>query len=136
MYQTIWKSSRTLMFACFTLLGASQAWAGSVHFVAPENGATVGQDVAIVMAVDGMQVHAAGDVIPNTGHHHLIIDGKFVAKGETVAKDATHKHFGKGQTKTVLHLTPGDHTLTLQFADGHHHSYGKEMSATIRVHVR
>ncbi|MFQ5518672.1 MAG: DUF4399 domain-containing protein [Mariprofundus sp.] len=108
----------------------------SVRFVQPADGAVVGQDVNIVMAVDGMKVHKAGELIEGTGHHHLIIDGSFIVKGEGVPKDATHKHFGKGQTETTIRLAPGEHTLTLQFADGHHQSYGKPISTTITVHVK
>jgi len=108
----------------------------NVELVQPKDGATVSQEVKVVMAVHGMQLHKAGDLIDGTGHHHLIIDGSFVAQGEAVAKDETHKHFGKGQSETTLHLTPGDHTLTLQFADGHHQSYGKAMSQTIKLHVK
>jgi len=107
-----------------------------VEFIEPKDGAMVGQAVNVVMAAHGMQVHKAGDLIEGTGHHHIIIDGAFIAKGEVVPKDETHKHFGKGQTGTILHLTPGDHTLTLQLADGHHQSYGKSMSQTITVHVK
>jgi len=118
------------------LQACSQGSASSVEFVEPKDGATVSPAVHIVMAAHGMKIHKAGAVIEGTGHHHIIIDGSFVAKGEAVAKDATHKHFGKGQTETVLNLTPGDHTLTLQLADGHHQSYGKAMSQTITVHVK
>ena len=50
-------------------------------------------------------------------------------------KDATHIHFGKGQTVDTLALTPGTHTLTLQFANGVHESYGKDWSKTITVEV-
>jgi len=110
--------------------------APGVEFVEPVDGATVSQMVNVVMAVQGMQVHKAGELVEGTGHHHIIIDGAFIAKGEVVPKDETHKHFGKGQTGTILHLTPGDHTLTLQLADGHHQSYGKSMSQTITVHVK
>ncbi len=49
--------------------------------------------------------------------------------------DSTHIHFGKGQTNTDLELNPGMHTLTLQFADGLHQSYGEKMSATIEIEV-
>jgi len=107
-----------------------------VAFTGPQDGASVGQDVKVVMDVHGMQVHKAGELIDGTGHHHLIIDGQFVPKGEVVGKDATHKHFGKGQTETTIHLMPGEHTLTLQFADGHHQSYGRDMSETIHLHVK
>ncbi|MDQ6974353.1 MAG: DUF4399 domain-containing protein, partial [Mariprofundaceae bacterium] len=90
----------------------------------------------VVMAVEGMRVHKAGDLIKETGHHHVVVDGGFIPKGDVVAKDETHKHFGKGQTETRLHLTPGEHSLTLQFADGHHQSYGKAMSQTIHIFVK
>ena len=53
-----------------------------------------------------------------------------------VPADATHLHFGKGQTETMLKLTPGKHTLTLQFADGAHQSYGPDLSSTITVEVK
>ncbi len=50
--------------------------------------------------------------------------------------DETHIHFGKGQKETTITLSPGKHTLTLQFADGAHISYGKEMSKKISVNVK
>ncbi|MDX8408061.1 MAG: DUF4399 domain-containing protein [Mariprofundaceae bacterium] len=136
-------SKKTLMRALLAaatvplLMACSQGAHGPhVAFIEPQDGATVGQDVKVVMDVHGMQVHKAGELIDGTGHHHLIIDGSFVPKGEVVGKDATHKHFGKGQTETTLHLKPGEHTLTLQFADGHHQSYGRDMSETIHLHVK
>lgn len=107
-----------------------------VDFAAPRDGAEVESPFKVVMQVHGMKVHKAGELIEGTGHHHLIIDGSFIPKGETVPKDATHLHFGKGQTQTELTLPAGDHTLTLQFADGHHQSYGRALSKTIRVHVK
>ena len=50
--------------------------------------------------------------------------------------DDTHIHFGKGQTETELKLAPGKHTLTMQFADGAHRSYGPDLSSTISVTVK
>jgi len=120
-----------LMQACSSVDSAS-----GVELVQPKDGATVSQSVNVVMAAHGMKVHKAGELIEGTGHHHLIVDGAFIPKGEVVPKDETHKHFGKGQSETTLHLSPGDHTLTLQFADGHHQSYGKTMSQTIKLHVK
>jgi len=118
------------------MICSQQAFAANVEFTQPEDGAVVSQDVKVVMAVHGMQVHKAGELIEGTGHHHLIIDGAFVPGGEVVAKDATHRHFGKGQTETTIHLTPGKHSLTLQFADGHHQSYGEPWSKTIAIRVK
>lgn len=107
----------------------------SVDFVSPAEGSMVRSPVQVVMDVEGMVVKPAGEMGENTGHHHLIIDGGPVAKDQVVPADATHLHFGKGQKETEVELSPGDHTLTLQFADGAHRSYGPEMSKTIHVTV-
>ncbi len=53
-----------------------------------------------------------------------------------IAKDSTHLHYGKAQTSTELKLTPGKHTLALEFADGLHRSYGSQMAATVSVTVK
>ena len=82
-----------------------------------------------------MAIHPAGELVAKTGHHHLIVDGAPIPAGKMVPVDAKHIHFGKGQTETVLKLTPGLHTLTLQFADGAHGSYGPNLSSTIQVTV-
>jgi len=126
------------MFAMLpAMMACSQAEHGPhVEFIQPQDGMDVGPNVKVVMDVHGMKVHKAGELIEGTGHHHLIIDGSFVPKGEVVGKDATHKHFGKAQTEAMIELTPGEHTLTLQFADGHHQSYGRNLSETIHVHVK
>ena len=107
-----------------------------VSFTSPRDGATVGQDVEVVMSVQGMRVEPAGEAVEGAGHHHLIIDGHYEPKGEAVPKDEKHLHFGKGETETSVHLTPGTHSLTLQFADGLHRSYGLEMSKTIVIQVK
>jgi len=119
---------------------SATAWAHDsdehgVHFVAPLNHAVVDDDIHVVMAVDGMAVRKAGELKQGTGHFHIIVDGNFVPAGEVVAKDATHRHFGKGQVEADLKLSEGSHTLTLQFADGHHVSYGKDWSQTIQLQV-
>ncbi|SIT40720.1 conserved exported hypothetical protein [Paraburkholderia ribeironis] len=115
---------------------AGVAQAASVSFVQPKDGATVSNPVHVVFAVDGMNIAPAGTMTDGTGHHHLLIDGKPLPKGEVVPTNDKSLHFGKGQTETDLTLPPGDHTLTLQFGDGAHRSYGPEMSKTITVHVK
>ena len=107
-----------------------------VYFVNIKNGENVTSPIIVEMGVHGMSVEPAGKLIPNTGHHHLIIDGSFVEKGRLVPKDETHLHFGKGQTSDTLSLSPGMHTLTLQFANGLHESYGKDWSTTISISVK
>ena len=121
------------------LLSLSSAFAASaskVHFTKPLDKEVVAQTFKVEFTVDGMAVEKAGAPKEGTGHHHLIIDGKAVEKGQIVPKDETHKHFGDGSTSTTISLKPGKHTLTLQFADGTHKSYGEEYSTTISVEVK
>lgn len=87
------------------------------------------------MQVDGMVVQPAGEAVEGSGHHHLIVDGGCIPSGEPVPKNATHMHFGKGQTETVLSLTPGEHTLSLQFANGEHQSCGTDWCHSIHVNI-
>jgi hypothetical protein len=115
---------------------SGMAQAAGVSFVQPADGATVSNPVHVVFAVEGMKIAPAGTMTEGTGHHHLLIDGKALPKGEVIPVSDKSLHFGKGQTETDLTLPPGDHTLTLQFGDGAHRSYGPEMSKTITVHVK
>jgi len=108
----------------------------TVFFLEPKDGAVVEKTFVVKMAADAIEVAPAGEVKENSGHHHIIVDGTFIKKGETVPKDAQHKHFGKGQVETSLTLSKGEHTLTLQFADGMHTSYGSTMSQTIKITVK
>ena len=119
-----------------TLLACTKADSKKVYFKNLTDGQTVTTPVKIEMGVVGMTVMKAGEVKEGFGHHHLIIDGSAVPTGEVVLKDATHMHFGDGATETTVPLTAGKHTLTLQFADGAHKSYGPEMSTTITVTVQ
>jgi hypothetical protein len=107
-----------------------------VYFVSPADGSTVSSPVKVVFGVKGMEIKPAGVVVAGTGHHHLIINADPPAQGIVIPADATHLHFGKGQTEAEVKLEPGTYRLTMQFADGYHASYGKEMSASIKVTVK
>jgi hypothetical protein len=116
--------------------GHAGAQSSGVVFTEPPNGTVVTSPFKVRFQARDMKVVPAGDMTPNTGHHHLIINGSAVATGDVVTFDATHLHFGKGQTETDLTLPPGRYTLTLQFANGAHQSYGETMSETIEVTVK
>lgn len=107
----------------------------SVSFTMPADGDTVTSPVKVAFAVTGAEVKPAGELVKGTGHHHVIVDGQPVTAGEVVPKDDTHIHYGGGQTEAEIELAPGSHTLTLQFADGMHRSYGKDLTSTITVTV-
>jgi hypothetical protein len=91
--------------------------------------------VLVKMAAENILVKPAGQIEAGSGHHHLLIDTESTPKGTVVGQDPQHLHFGKGQTEAEIELTPGEHTLELQFADGIHRAYGPELSAKIKVTV-
>ena len=140
--------SRRVFFGLFALgFAAVLAFAGyaqgaekkemkdGVFFVEPKDGAQVKSPVKVAMGVAGMTIKPSGGVVKGTGHHHIIINGGSMRKGKVIPTDAMHPHYGKGQTEASLKLAPGDYTLTMQFADGLHRSYGKKWSATISIKV-
>ena len=65
-------------------------------------------------------VAPAGTDVPNTGHHHLLIDTALPPMDEPIPSDKRHVHFGRGQTETLLDLPPGTHTLQLLMGDARH----------------
>ena len=87
------------------------------------------------MGVEGMVVKPAGAVEDGSGHHHIIIDSDPIPNGMIVPADEQHKHFGKGQTETELTLAPGEYNIQLQFANGVHLSYGKNLNTDITIFV-
>lgn len=112
------------------------AFAQSVSFVEPVDGATLTSPFKVKFEIKGMDVKPAGDMTAKTGHHHLLINMGPMKAGEMIPMDEKHLHFGKGQTETDVTLPPGKYTLTLQFANGAHQSYGPELSKSIKVIVK
>jgi hypothetical protein len=108
----------------------------SVFFKNIQTGAILSSPFLVEMGVEGMEVEKAGMINELKGHHHIIINSNFIADGDIVPANAQHIHFGGGQTETQLDLEAGNYSLTLQFADGMHQSYGEKMSKTINVTVR
>jgi hypothetical protein len=113
------------------------------YFVNIKDGDKVRSPFRVAFAVSGMGVSpVAAGKIDNTGHHHILINMKmpadikqpipFDAPGDT--KNQRYKHFGKGETETVLDLPPGKHTLRLLFADHNHVPYYvKSKEITVEV---
>lgn len=101
-----------------------------------QNNATVTSPFTAKFGVKGYEVvPASAEFEEGTGHHHIIVDGEYMEKGTVVPFDATHLHYGKAQKEGEITLEPGTHTLTLQFANGKHVSYGKKFASTITVNV-
>ncbi|MFQ5697268.1 MAG: DUF4399 domain-containing protein [Myxococcota bacterium] len=91
-----------------------------VYFISPHDGETVGAPVRVRFGLRGMGVAPAGVDLPGTGHHHLIIDAKLPPLDLPIPNDAQHRHFGAGQTETLLDLPAGRHTLQLLLGDARH----------------
>lgn len=102
-----------------------------VYFIAPQNGAKLHNPVTIKFGLKGLGIAPAGVKFDNTGHHHLLVDTDLSEVKLDVPMPATDKivHFGKGQTETMLTLTPGKHTLQLVFADSLHQSFDPPLTS-------
>jgi hypothetical protein len=93
-----------------------------VYIINLKDGAKVKSPFLVQFGLSGMGIAPAGVEKPNTGHHHLLIDTTLTAeqmKGAIPADD-THKHFGAGQTETMVTLPKGKHTLQLVLGDWSH----------------
>lgn len=126
----------TLITETITLDVLDTVGGKGVFFVDLKDSQEVKNPVLVKMGVKGMEIENAGAISELKGHHHIIVDGESTPEGQPVLLDETHLHFGKGQTETELKLTPGYHTITLQFGNGVHSSYGPRWSKTITINVK
>ena len=88
-----------------------------VYIISPADGDEVRSPVTVVFGLKGAGVAPAGIDLPNTGHHHLIIDGEVTSLDTPIPADAQHVHFGLGQTEATVELEPGEHVLSLALGD-------------------
>jgi len=87
------------------------------YFISPANGQTVSNPVLVRFGLKGMGIAPAGIDMPNTGHHHVIVDKPQPPAGMPIPTDEHHLHFGGGQTEASITLPPGKHTLQLVLGD-------------------
>ena len=106
------------------------------YFRQPTTAAIVPPTFVVKMGAVGLTVDPSGEVVPGSGHMHILVDTDFIPAGEVIPTDEQHLHFGDGSLEAELTLTPGEHTLHLQFADGAHTALeGDEYRDTIIVFV-
>ena len=100
-------------------LARSEAPASAqVRILSPANGATVPATFTVQFGLKGMGIAPAGNNIPGTGHHHLLVDNQSTPDFDRpLPANQNVIHFGKGQTETELTLAPGEHTLQLLLGD-------------------
>ena len=108
-----------------------------VFFANLKDGQTVTSPLKVEMGVDAMSVDTANGILkPASGHHHILVDMDSIKTGEVIKKDSVHIHFGNAQTSAEIKLPPGKHSLTLQFADAMHRSYGSKLTSKVTVEVK
>ena len=92
----------------------------AVYFIDPSDGDVVSSPVLVRFGLKGMGVAPAGTEKAKTGHHHLIVDTDLPSFDEPIPSDEKHRHFGGGQTETLVELPPGKHSLQLLVGDQNH----------------
>lgn len=103
-----------------TLVRTTSAADATVFFISPADGDTVSNPIKIVFGIAGMAVVPAGNDVPHSGHHHLLIDSGMPDLGLPIPKDENHVHFGGGSTEAEITLPPGEHTLQMLLGDHVH----------------
>jgi hypothetical protein len=108
----------------------------SVDFSNLQNDQAVRSPFQVDFAIRGMGVAPAGVALAGTGHHHILVNRSLPRSvTDKLPFDDSHRHFGKGQTATLLNLPPGRHTLRLLFADHEHRPYfvfSREVAVQVR----
>ena len=126
-----------LFLNMFFLSEAALANSPKVYFIEPANGAFVEETFKVKFGLENFGVAPAGYDIPNTGHHHLLIDTSLADLKSPIPADSRHIHFGKGQTETSITLEQGEHQLTLVMGNFAHIPHDVPIiSETITVIVK
>ena len=91
------------------------------YFINLQNNDKTLTTFVVQFGLKGLGIAPAGINIPNTGHHHLLIDHPTLPNLKSpLGANNNIKHYGKGQTEAVLNLSPGKHTLQLVLGDHKH----------------
>ncbi|MCY3599048.1 MAG: DUF4399 domain-containing protein [Gemmatimonadetes bacterium] len=94
----------------------------TVRITQPEEGATVGPDVMVVMETDGIEIVSITPPVVGTGHHHLYVDVDLTPLSDLIPQnDPQIIHMGDGSTEYMLEgLAPGEHRLIAVVANPAH----------------
>jgi hypothetical protein len=138
-------SRRLALAACLSVFSFAAAAAelptappgAEVYFISPMNGDHVAGKFVVRFGLRGMGVAPAGVDLPDTGHHHLLINADPLPDlTQALPASAQVLHFGKGQTETELELPPGTYTLQLVLGNALHIPFSPPvMSGTIKITV-
>ncbi|MYI45558.1 MAG: DUF4399 domain-containing protein [Gemmatimonadetes bacterium] len=111
---------------------------GTVTIVEPADGAELDAGpVRVVMEVSGLEIVAAGNMDPGTGHHHLVVNGDVDWALPIPNDEGVHYHMGTAEPEFPLtDRAPGEHRIIAVVADGVHIPLDPPVSDTITVVIR
>ena len=70
--------------------------------------------INVVFGSKNISIKPAGELVPNSGHHHLLINVDLLPDlSMPIPASDQYIHFGKGQESTVIDLPKGRHKLQL-----------------------
>ncbi|NML96709.1 DUF4399 domain-containing protein [Paraburkholderia sp. RP-4-7] len=140
---TAWCASLFLLLGIASLSDAALAEqtpsppGAEEYIIWPSDGAVIhGGKLWVRMGLRNMGVCPKGVAVPNTGHHHLLIDTDLPPLDQEIPSDRNHLHFGAGETDARIELPPGKHTLQLILGDQNHVPhvppvYSKKITITV-----
>ena len=94
----------------------------TVRIVQPEEGASVGPDVTVLLETEGIEIVSITPPVPGTGHHHLYVDVDLTPLSEMIPQNNPRIiHKGDGSSEFLLEgLAPGEHRIIAVVADPAH----------------
>jgi len=125
-----------LIITIFSLMLAMNAFAEKVYFINIKDGDVLKSPFLVQFGLTGKGIAPAGIDVPNTGHHHLLINVNEIDYTLPIPASKQHLHFGLGQTETTLDLIPGEYKLQLVLGDKYHVPHKPALvSKSIKVKV-
>ena len=125
-----------LIITIFSLMLAMNAFAEKVYFINIKDGDVLKSPFLVQFGLTGKGIAPAGIDVPNTGHHHLLINVDELDYTLPIPASKQHLHFGLGQTETTLDLIPGEYKLQLVLGDKYHIPHKPPLvSKSIKVKV-
>tara|TARA_B100000963_G_scaffold259757_1_gene228041 strand:- start:801 stop:1190 length:390 start_codon:yes stop_codon:yes gene_type:complete len=113
------------------LLLSTNVFSEKVYFINLQNGDVLKSPFLVQFGLSGKGVAPAGVEVPNTGHHHLLINIDELDFKMPIPSSKQHLHFGMGQTETTLDLPVGKHKLQLILGDKYHIPHNPPLASEV-----
>ena len=121
-----------LSFTASLILSSSE----KVYFINLNDGIKTTSPVFIQFGLSGKGIAPAGINMPNTGHHHLLINVDEIDLSKPIPSSKNHLHFGGGQSEALINLPEGEHTLQLLLGDMQHKPHSNPLiSEKIKITI-